>query len=140
MTSMTNEYRPLPSTIVQPASGPRTIEIETFCYAERRIIFPAVTEALELCGCFLLDRRPLSFTQMEFHFEVPLRSVLDLYAGLIAAGLELTRSSHEDLTALCTLRKHQDPPSILPGIATIRLEIAFLEDLAPSNPSGIAEA
>jgi hypothetical protein len=126
---MPNELRPAPTIIAQPAPGPSSLEIDTFCYEERRVIFPAVTEALEYCGCWLLDRRPLSFTQMEFYFEAPLRSVLDLYAALIAAGLELTRASHEDLTRFCTLRQHQEHPGSLPGVITIRLEISFLEDL-----------
>jgi hypothetical protein len=132
--SMTNEHRPAPTIIVQPALGPSTLEIETFSYEERRVIFPALAEALDHCGCWLLDRRPLSFTQMEFYFEAPLRSVLDLYAAFIAAGLELTRTSHEDLTRLCILRKHQEHPDSFPGVITVRLEIAFLEDLK-SSPS-----
>jgi hypothetical protein len=139
---MTNEHRPAPTSIAQPLFGASTIEIQTFSYEERRIIFPAITEALDLCGCWLLDRRPLSFTQMEFYFEVPLRSVVDLYAAIIAAGLELTRASHEDLTTLCILRQHQDHPSNLAGVATVRLEIAFIEDLNPSlgNSPGPAQA
>jgi hypothetical protein len=104
------------------------VEITTFSYEDRRVIFPAVTEALELCGCWLLQRNSTSLTQVEFHFEVHLRSVVDLYAALIAAGLELTRASHNDLTALCTLRQHRDSPSNMAGLVTARLEISFLED------------
>jgi hypothetical protein len=109
------------------------MDIETYSYAERRVIFPAITEALEFCGCWLLDRRPLSFTQVEFRFELPLRTVVELYAALIAAGLELTRTSHEELITLCTLRQHQDYPSCLPGVITVRLEVSFLED-GSTNP------
>src|SRR3978361_1028290 len=94
---------PLPSPV---ANSP--VEITTFSYEDRRVIFPAVTEALELCGCWLLQRHSTSFTQVEFHFEVHLRSVVELYAALIGAGLELTRSIHEDMTALCTLRRTRD--------------------------------
>jgi hypothetical protein len=115
-----------------PLPAVSTLDIETFSYEERRVIFPAVTQALEICGCWLLDRRPLSFTQVEFYFELQLRSVVDLYAALIAAGLELTRASHEHLTTLCTVRKHHDHPSALPGIVTVRLQIAFLEESVPT--------
>ena len=114
---------PLPSP---GANSP--VEITTFSYEDRRVIFPAVTEALELCGCWLLQRHATSLTQVEFHFEVYLRSIVDLYAALIAAGLELTRASHNDLTALCTLRQHRDSPTNTAGLVTARLEISFLED------------
>jgi hypothetical protein len=119
-----------------------TLDIETFSYEERRVIFPAITRALELFGCWLLDRRPLSFTHVEFYFELQLRSVVDLYAALIAAGLELTRASHQHLTTLCTVRKHHGHPLALPGIVTVRLQINFLEDSEPilSKSSGASHA
>jgi len=128
MTSMPIDLRALPTPPAEPVPGICTLDIETFSYEDRRIIFPAITEALELCGCWLLDRRPTSLTQVEFRFELQLRSVVDLYAALIAAGLELTRASHTDLTLLCTLRKHQDYPSSLAGVVAVQLAVSFLED------------
>jgi hypothetical protein len=128
MTSMPIDLRPLPPPPPQPASGLTSLAIETCSYEDRRVIYPAITEALELCGCWLLDRRPTSLTQVEFSFELQLRSVVDLYASLIAAGLELTRASHADLTFFCTLRKHQDYPNSLAGVVTVQLVVNFLED------------
>lgn len=106
------------------------LEIATFSYEERRVILPAVLEALEHCGCWLLDRKPASFTQMEYSFELHAYAVVDLYAALIAAGLELTRSSHEDLTTHCAVRRHNVRPSSLPNLLSVRLLVNFVEDFA----------
>lgn len=105
------------------------VEIATYSYEERRVILPAVLEALEHCGCWLMERKPTSFTQMEYSFELHAFAVVDLYAALIAAGLELTRSSHEDLTTLCAVRRHNVRPSTLPSLLSVRLLVNFMEDL-----------
>ncbi|MDQ2925865.1 MAG: hypothetical protein M3R43_09965 [Acidobacteriota bacterium] len=131
MTPMPTDCRTHPIPIPELAPAPAMLDIHTFSYEDRRVIFPAVSEALELCGCWLLNRRPTSLTQVEFQFELQLRSVLDLYAALIAAGLELTRASHQDLTVLCSLRKHQDHPNSLAGVVTVHLEVNFLEESTP---------
>jgi hypothetical protein len=119
-----------PSTPSEPKPGPSSLglDISTFSYEDRRVIYLAITEALEMCGCWLLDRRPTSLTQVAFSFELQLRSVVDLYAALIAAGLELTRASHNDLTSFCTLRQHRDYPNSLAGVVTVQLAVSFLED------------
>lgn len=131
MNTMHTDLQTLPSLIPEPTAAPTLLEIATFSYEDRRAIFPAIAEALELCGCWLLDRRQTSLTQVEFHFELQLRSVVDLYAALIAAGLELTRTSHRDLTVLWTLRRHEDCPNGLSGVVTVCLTVNFLEDGDP---------
>jgi len=128
---MYTDPQALPPLIAELTPGPTLLEIATFSYEDRRAIFPAVAEALELCGCWLLDRRQTSLSQVEFHFELQLRSVLDLYAALIAAGLELTRTSHQHLTVLWTLRRHEDCPNGLSGVVTVCLVVNFLEDGDP---------
>jgi hypothetical protein len=137
MTPMIRDRRimsTLPPTPVPPGAS---LDIETFSHEERRVIFPALTDAFDHCGAWLLHRRPLSFTQVEFYFELPLHAVVELYAALVAAGLELTRASHEDLTTFCTLRKHQERPSMLPGIVTVRLQVTFLEEVAEKSHRGV---
>lgn len=130
----------LPSASDDPGSTlPPDIEISTFSYEERRVILPAVLEALEHCGCWLLDRKPTSFTRMEYTFELHAFAVVDLYAALIAAGLELTRGSHEELTMLCAVRRHDVRPSTLPVLLSVRLLVNFMEDLA-AGLSGMGAA
>jgi hypothetical protein len=84
------------------------------------------------CGCWVLRRGTLSTSQVELVFEIHLRSAFDLYGGLIAAGVELTRDSHAALTGLCTLRRHHPASHPTAGgtsrIITIRLEVSFFDE------------
>ena len=65
---------------------------------------PDLTGVFWNCGGWILERKNLSPSNMEFRVEIQLRASLDLYAALVATGVELTRSGHEALTALCTRR------------------------------------
>ncbi len=103
------------------------IELQAFTYEERHGLVPALTSTVSLCGAWILDRKPLSATALEIRLEIQLRFVLEFYAALVAAGVELTRDSHQQLSDLCTCRKHLTAD--LAQILTIRMELAFLEDL-----------
>jgi hypothetical protein len=128
------------TTIEPPAEPPVAIEapaldLRAFTFDERRDILPVVTEVLSAAGCWLRERRFLSFSQVEFLFELQLRQALDLYSALIAAGLELTPDTHAELTGLCTLRRHNHRLPLTqearPGrILSARLEVSFLEETA----------
>ncbi len=107
----------------------QSLEIQGFSYEERRGLLPALTSALADCGGWVLDRKTLSPTTMEFRIEIQLRAALDLYASIVSSGLELTRSGHLGLTELCTCRKNLSNAADLGQVVTIRLEISFLEDL-----------
>jgi hypothetical protein len=123
---------PLPISSL-PAAAPETGEaplaLKSFSYEDRREILPALAEAMTECGCWLRDRKTVSLSQMEYSFEVQLRSAFELYSGLIGCGLELTRASHLELTGLCMLRQHNPRPSELGRVVNVRLEVSFLEDL-----------
>jgi len=105
------------------------IDLRAFSYEERRAILPAVTEAVSSGGCWLKERRAVSFSQVVFLFEMQIRAAIELYSALIGSGLELTQGTHAELTGLCTVRRYhhrlQDAPS---GILSVRLEVSFLED------------
>ena len=105
------------------------LDIQGFSYEERQGLLPTLTSAFTDCGGWVLDRKTLSPTMMEFRIEIQLRAVLDLYASLISAGLELTRSGHLGLTDLCTCRKNLTASADLCQIVTIRIEISFLEEV-----------
>ena len=104
------------------------LDIQGFSYEERHGLLPIFTSAFADCGGWILDRKTLSPSTMEFRVEIQLRAVIDLYASVIASGLELTRSGHLGLTHLCTCRKNISTPTDLSQIVTIRIEISFLED------------
>ena len=106
----------------------QSLDIQGFSYEERHGLLPSLTSAFADCGGWILDRKTLSPTTMEFRLEIQLRAVVDLYSSILASGLELTRAGHLGFTHLCTCRKNLAAPSDLGQLVTIRLEISFIED------------
>jgi hypothetical protein len=109
----------------------QSLDIQGFSYEERHGILPTLTTAFADCGGWILDRKTLSPSTMEFRIEIQLRAVVDLYSSILSSGLELTRNGHLSLTHLCTCRKNLSTSTDLNQIVTIRIEISFLEDVIP---------
>jgi hypothetical protein len=107
----------------------QSLDIHCFTYEERYGLLPLLTAAFSNCGGWVLERKTLSPTNMEFRVEIQLRSALDLYAAIVANGVELSRTGHDALTGLCTRRKHLPMAAELGQIVSIRLEINFLDDI-----------
>jgi hypothetical protein len=107
----------------------QSLNIQGFSYAEQNSLLPSLVAAIGQCGGWLLDKRTLSSGAIEFDIEIQLRSAVDLYAALVASGLELTRATHLALTSLCTCRKQSVRPSQRRQLVAIRLEVSFLEDI-----------
>jgi hypothetical protein len=112
-----------------PAPSLPTLDLQSFSYDDRSNVLPVVITSLADCGGWVVGRRTLSTSTVELRVEVQLRSILDLYGAMIAAGLELTRASHLALTDQCTCRKNAATVADLGQIVTLRLEISFLEDM-----------
>ena len=105
------------------------LDIQGFSYEERHGLLPTLTTAFADCGGWILDRKTLSPSMMEFRLEIQLRAAVDLYASIVASGLELTRcrTSCAD-RALCL----PPPPGCsadLDSVVSIRIEISFLDDM-----------
>jgi len=107
------------------------LEIQSFSYEDRAGILPSLLSALADGGGWVLERRSLSPNTVEVKIEAQLRSIVELYGGMIAAGLELTRSSHLLLTDLCNCRRHAGRAVDLSQIVTLLIEISFLEEVTP---------
>jgi hypothetical protein len=106
----------------------QSLDIQGYSYEERHGLLPTLASAFADCGGWILDRRVLSPSTMEFHVEIQLRAVIDLYSSIISTGLQLTRDAHLGLTHLCTCRKNLTAPSDLAQVISVRIEISFLED------------
>ena len=104
------------------------LDIQGFTYELRDGLLADLTAVFSTCSGWILERRNLSPTNVEFRVEIQLRAALDLYAALVATGFELTRSGHEALTALCTRRRHSRITTELGQTVILRLEISFLDD------------
>jgi hypothetical protein len=107
----------------------QSLDIQGFSYEERHGLLPTLTSAFADCGGWILDRKTLSSSTVEFRLEIQLRAVADLYSSIIASGLELTRAGHLGLTHLCTCRKNLLTPAELGQIVALRIEVNFLEDV-----------
>lgn len=114
---------------MSPMTSMTSLEIQSFSYDERSGVLPGLITSLADCGGWVLDRRTLSPSMIELKIEVQLRSILDLYGSIVAAGLELTRSSHIALTDLCTCRRNLTSLTDLGQVITVRMEISFLEEI-----------
>jgi len=106
-----------------------SLDIQAFTYEQRYGLLPDLTAAFGNCGGWVLERKTLSPTHTEFRVEIQLRAVLDLYAALVATGVELTRAGHESLTGLCSRRKHLHLSTELGQVLSLRIEINFLDDI-----------
>lgn len=106
----------------------KTFDLQGFCYGERTTLLPLLAAAFTECGGWVLERRNVSSTAIEFRFEIQLAGILDLYGAMVEMGLELARNAHSLLADLCTCRQHisrsVDPCQVL----TLRLEVSFLAD------------
>lgn len=105
------------------------LELEAFSYDERRNVLPGVVEALEACGCWVLEKRTVSVTDVLLRVEMLLRDSVGLYSSLMASGLEMTRSSHLGLTELCTLRSWKRGSGEPFRIVELWLKVSFLDEL-----------
>lgn len=117
------------STPRRPTFKMQSLDIQGFTYEERQGLLPVLTTAMGNCGGWVLERKTLSPTNMEFRLEIQLGAILDLYASIIGTGVELTRSGHEALTEQCTRRKHLRMMAELGQVVAIRLEISFLDEV-----------
>ncbi|MDP9052192.1 MAG: hypothetical protein M3O31_15955 [Acidobacteriota bacterium] len=106
-----------------------SLDIQAFTYEQRHGLLPELTSAFSNSGGWITERKTLSPTNMTFCVEIQLRSILDLYAAILSTGVELTRTGHKALSELCTRRQHHHITCDLGQIVTIRLEIAFLDDI-----------
>ena len=122
---------PAPSLPTPELTGSigRVFDLQGYSYAERAILLPALTTAFTHCGGWVLERRTTSPTTIEFRLELQLRAIVELYAALVAAGVELTSVAHDTLSGLCTCRRHGMHAVNLRQVLTLRLELSFLEDV-----------
>ena len=80
----------------------QSLDIQGFSYEERHGLLPTLTSAFADCGGWILDRKTLSPSTMEFRVEIQLRAVIDLYASVIASGRKARGARAVDLLIAAT--------------------------------------
>jgi hypothetical protein len=106
-----------------------TLDLQAYSYDDRHGLLPTLTSAFTHSGGWVLERKTISTTSIEFTLEIQLRSIVELYASLVEAGIELTRTAHATLADLCTCRQNVARTATPNRIVSLRLELSFLEDV-----------
>ena len=103
--------------------------LQGYSYDDRTLLLSDLTSALTECGGWVLERKTISASSMEFRIEIQLQGIIELYSSLVEAGLELTRVTHDKLTGLCVSRKHISESQQRGQVLSLRLELNFLDDV-----------
>ncbi len=95
---------------VQTSSIPWALQMRAISREEPSRTVKSLTGAILACGGWVLSRSATDSGLIEILFEFERRSCLEIYSILIAAGLELSQSSHIRFTELCqcTRMVHKD--------------------------------
>ena len=109
---------------------PIAATLRALTHCSRAAMLPLLTEALSDCDCWTRSRSG-SVTGMVLVFELPLRTVTELYLSLIECGLVFDRKGHCELHLLCTLGRHAFESEFLRRSVTLRLELTFVDELEP---------
>ena len=130
---------PEPLDISQPTllEALPVIELRGRSFEDHQEFVPMLLDTMASCGCWLLQRRELPPNVTELNFEVLLRSVFELYSGLLSCGVELSRDSHTRMKSLCTVRDHNPHRAKRRRVLAVRLELIFVEE--PDCPSDLAQ-
>jgi hypothetical protein len=103
------------------------LELKSFTYEERSALLPALTLAIVNAGGWVLRRCSSSMASIDIFLEIQAYSLPDVYAAMLASGLELTRDSHRAMAERCNCSLHLRPKEVS-SILAMRLEIHFLVD------------
>ena len=120
------------------------IEVHGASLEERSVMQPRLYRVLAACGCWTLSYKRCGPRILEYSFETELRAVVELYCGLVQAGLEMSEVSHRALTELCVLRTHErmlrGSRGLSPQVVGVRLRIIFVDLEAETAGSGVIAA
>lgn len=82
---------------------------------------PLLTEAIVDCGGWVLSRSASDDGTVSLLFEFERSACVDIYSGIVGAGLELDRSGHLRITELCQCTRSRKESAN--EIASLELQI-----------------
>jgi hypothetical protein len=89
---------------------------------EPSVLVQSLTCAILECGGWVLSRGADDFGSINLLFEFERQACLEIYTGLVAAGLELSQAGHIRFTELCQCTRNH-PADCSTEIASVDLEI-----------------
>lgn len=108
-------------------ANPNGLRLRAFTYNSRVEALPALRKSVVSAGGWMLHRKHTSPTSAEVRVEIQSHRLLDLYAAIIAAGMELTRPAHRAMAEACSCALHL--PERRRSIATVHVDVSFLGDV-----------
>jgi len=135
-------------SVMRPAPNAETcgcvIEVYSFALEEREVMLPRLYRVLRASGCWTVAYRRCGRHSVEYSFELELGAVMELYCGLVQAGLEMTEVSHRALTELCVLRAHERAlrggGGQTPRVVSVRLRMSFVDLQEEAAVPGVVAA
>jgi hypothetical protein len=106
----------------------QNVELRCYSFQDRHSVLTCLYDAMTRCGCWIEGRQTTVSSRLEFNFELPLCVADDLYAELIASGIEMKFESHRAMTWLCTLRRHDRMTMNSFHAVSVRMEIDFRDE------------
>lgn len=120
------------------------IEVHCVSLEERGALLQRLYKALVACGCCAVSYKRFGARALQYTFEVELAAMLELYCGLVQAGLEMSEVSHRALTELCVLRSHEQVlhgmRCLTPRMVGVRLRMNFIDPEKEAAAGGVIAA
>jgi hypothetical protein len=114
------------------AAIPWAIQIKAVSAEDPSRLVRVLTGAILGCGGWVLSRAANDTGRINLLFEFERHACVDIYSMLIAAGLELSQTSHIRFTELCQCTRSQTR-DCSSDIASIDLEIQTLPMEMPNT-------
>ena len=117
------------------AGIPWAMHLEAIALDDPDRLMRSLTGAIVRCGGWILSRATSDSGTMALLFEFERHACMDIYSGLVGAGLELSRNGHLRFTELCQCTR-SGPLDCSSEIASIDLEINTYPVDRPSQAPG----
>lgn len=127
----------LENDIENQTGSPWALQMHAIALSEPDRLLPILTGAIVSCGGWVLSRSTSDRGFVSVLFEFERDACVDIYSGLVGAGLELSRTGHLRFTELCQCTLSQRECGT--EIASIELEVQTYP-IEPATQGRIAPA
>lgn len=103
------------------AGTPWALQMQAIALTRPDRLMPLLTEVIVDCGGWVLSRSASDDGTVSLLFEFERSACVDIYSGIVGAGLELDRSGHLRITELCQCTRSRKESAN--EIASLELQI-----------------
>jgi len=103
----------------------RAVKISAFTRESRRSVLPRLYGVFASTDCRMVSSERRA-DGMEYVVEIQLAAALELYCGLMQAGVQMIERSHRALTELCLLLGHESALEAIRRPVSVHLVMSFV--------------